>query len=172
MSKRGHAVYDERMLHRDTGETPMRSRTSAFDETTVLLAIVLWLLAPLPAFSDVITPFSYRTAPLLAPIILVEAVLFQLLSRKRFKTAVRFWKSLGVVALANLASSLAGIVVPTYRRQNLLPVCVAFVLSVLIEWLVYLPFCRKSGLRRKDLFKISAVVNLATYIPLAVLMLW
>ena len=126
--------------------------------------LILAVLMTIPAslFADVITPLSYYTLPLLLPVILLEAALLWLLFKKWLER-IRIWKALLIAIVSNLASSLVGLAIPIYknRTENLMWLGVAFVLSVLIEWAIYVPFIRK---KPGVLLGISAIVNLASYI--------
>jgi hypothetical protein len=129
----------------------------------------LLLLFAIPIFADVITPLSYYTLPLLIPIILLEAVLLFLLFRKWF-VGVKWWKAALISVFANLASSAVGLAIPLYknRTENMMWIGLAFVLSVFIEWVLYMPFIRQ---KYWALFGISAIANLASYILIIALAL-
>ena len=138
---------------------------------TGFLVLVIAALVPVPAAADVITPLSYVTVPLLPVIIIVEALVFLLLSRKWLHVPVGFWKVLGVMAVANLVTSLLGTFVPIYRYagENVFWIGVAFVLSVVVEWGVYIALFRELRTRRWGALILSVGANLATYVPFAVL---
>ena len=83
---------------------------------------------------------------LLFPIIVfIEALIFFVLINKLFKIKSGFWKILLVVLAANAVTSLYGLFVPLYTINtkyihesfNFLGIGIAFVLSILIEWLIY-----------------------------------
>jgi len=125
------------------------------------LLLFLFLILPTLLFADVITPLSYYTLPLLIPVILLESAILWLLSRK-WLGGIRYWKALVIAIVSNLASSLVGLAIPLYknRTENLMWVGLAFVLSVLIEWGIYIPFIRQ---KPKVLLGISGIANMASY---------
>jgi len=136
-----------------------------------LLVAAAGVLFPTSASADVITPLSYVTVPFLPVIILIEALVFLILARKWLRVAVGFRRVLRVMALANVVTSFAGTVVPLYRyvATNLAWIAAAFLASVLIEWVIYLPFFRRARLRKRSLLALALATNLATYVPLATL---
>jgi len=77
---------------------------------------------------------------------------------------------LWVISIANLGTSLLGTFIPLYKYagENLMWIVVAFVMSVLMEWLVYIPFLSEEKLNKKQLFVLSLGANLVTYIPIGV----
>jgi hypothetical protein len=132
---------------------------------------VACVLLPFSAAADVITPLSHVTIPLLPVIVLIEALVFLILARKWLRAAVGFWRVLGVVVVANVATSFVGTLVPLYKyaARNAMLIAFAFAASVLIEWLIYLPFFQRSGLTKRGLLALAVAANLATYVPLAAL---
>lgn len=60
---------------------------------------------------------------------------------------------------------------PAELGASLIVIGLAYGLSVLVEWAIYLPFFRKSGPGKAALFKLSLLVNLASYLPLTVILL-
>jgi hypothetical protein len=141
------------------------------DKKFLLLTMLTFLLVPKLVSADLITPLSFMTVPLIPIIILIEAFVFWILANKWLKIQTGFWKLILVTLVANLVTSLLGTFIPLYRytAENLMWIGVAFVFSVLIEWAIYIPFFRKVNIRIFDLLKISLMTNLATYIPIAIL---
>lgn len=129
----------------------------------IILGISL-LLIPSLSHADILTPLTVLTGPLLVPIAVVEGVVFWLLAKFWYKIPTGFWKALGVIAVANLGSSAMGLLIPISGQGNFLMLSVAYFLSVIIEWLIYIPFFRRSPFKRLDLLKLSFPVNLASYI--------
>ena len=107
------------------------------------------------------------TAPLV-PAIIIEIFVFWLMANKVFKAQAKTWKMILAVGIANIATSLLGTFIPLYKyvAENLIWVAIAFVLSVFIEWLIYIPFFRKT-IKIRSLLGISLVANLITYIAIA-----
>ncbi len=136
-----------------------------------ILILLTFLITPKLVSADIITPLSYATMPLIPLIILVEAFVFWLLANKWLKIQIGFWKLILVTFVANIITSLLGTIIPLYKNtaENLIWVGIAFLFSVLIEWGIYIPFFRKVNIKIFDLLKISFITNLATYIPIAIL---
>ena len=135
------------------------------DPIILAVAAVFFLLVPQWVFADVILPLTLYTLPIIPGIIAIEAVLFWLLAAKWLKVQARFLKVLLAVVAANLLSSMVGMLIPIYKfvLQNVAWLAIAFVLSVFLEWGVYILFFRKGLIRIVDLLKISCAVNAATY---------
>lgn len=145
------------------------------DRKSLVLASLVLLLVPELASADVITPtLAYTIVPVLPFIILVEAFVFWILVNRVLKVKTGFLKLILVTFVANIVSSMVGAFIPfimyTYEwALNLTQICIAYFASVFIEWVVYIPFFRKADIKRFDLLKISFAVNLASYIPLSLL---
>lgn len=144
------------------------------DKKLFSLTMLSFLVFPQIVLADVIVPLSSITFPLIPFIILIETLVFWLLANKFFKFRVGFWKSLLVVVIANLATSLLGTIIPLYKYAigNLIWIGITFVLSVFIEWAVYIPFFRKTKIKLTDLLKISFAGNFITYAILAALQIF
>jgi hypothetical protein len=136
---------------------------------------ILWPAAaaaaalPVAALADVITPLAYATVPVLPVIVIVEAVVFRVVSRRAFGVEIGFARILVAMAVANLASSLLGVVLPLSKHApaNLILVAIALLLSIVLEWAVCLPFFRRQRLGRSRLLVICLLTNLSTYVPIA-----
>ena len=148
------------------------------DKKFLIITLSAFLLIPklvsanliAPVSERIITPVSLLAIPLFPFIIVIETFVFWLLIHKWLKIQTGFWKLILVVLVANGVTSLLGTYVQFYEyaAENLLWISIAFVLSVFIEWGLYVPFFRKANVKRLDLLKISFIVNLATYIPIAI----
>ena len=127
--------------------------------------IVTFLFSPQLASADVIIPLSFFTIPLIPIIVIIEAVIFWEIANKNIKVPIGFRKLILVIFIANIVTSLVGIIIPIYQytSTNLIWIGVAFVLSVFIEWGIYIPFFRKVTIKIIDLLRISFVANLITY---------
>lgn len=136
-------------------------------------ALALLAVMPAPAAADVITPLSYLTLPLLPPIVLVEALLFRVLARRWLTVPIGTWRILFVTLVANLATSLLGTLVPLYRyvAANLAWLGLALLVSVLVEWAIDLALLGRARSQPLALLRIAALVNLASYVLLAALIL-
>lgn len=121
--------------------------------------------------ADISVPLSMLTIPFIPIIIFIEGFIIWILINKSLKIQLGFWKSILIAFTANIVTSLIGTFIPLYRyvTENLTWVAIAFVLSVLIEWAIYTPFLRKFEIKKLDLLMISFIANVATYIPLAII---
>jgi hypothetical protein len=135
----------------------------------LFLIIFTFLFSPQFASADVIIPLSFLTIPLIPLIVIIEAVIFWEIANKKIKVPIGFWKLILVTFIANIVTSLLGIIIPIYKytSTNLIWIGVAFALSVFVEWGIYIPFFRKVTIKIIDLLRISFVANLITYAILA-----
>jgi len=133
-----------------------------------IIFLVSFLLLLLPFISaDVILPFSTvkKTLPYFLLILVIEVIIFWLLTNKVFKIKTRFWKSLLIVFIANAVSSLLGSLLGTFLEYYY-----AFVLSVFIEFGVYLLFFTKKKFKKINLLWISLAANFLSYLVLFLLL--
>ncbi len=139
----------------------------------IFLIFFTFLFLPQLASADVIVPLSILTIPLIPIIVIIEAVIFWEIANKNIKVPIGFWKLILVTLIANIVTSLLGIIIPIYQytSTNLIWIGVAFVLSVFIEWGIYIPFFRKVTIKIIDLLRISFVANLITYAILSFFLL-
>jgi len=141
-------------------------------KTNRIFFVLIIIFIPKFLLADVITPLSVITLPALPLIILLEALFVFLWVKKIYHLQLRFVKALWVISLANLGTSLLGTFIPLYKYagENLMWIVVAFVMSVVFEWLVYIPFLSGENLNKKQLGVLSFGANLVTYIPIGVFM--
>jgi len=134
----------------------------------LLLGLALSLLLIPFISADLIVPVGWRilNTTIIVGIIIIETILFWLLSIKFFKIKVGFWKSLLVVAIANIVISFIGYFVSMSFSINKLIyfILIAFILSVVIEWGIYLLFFLNRKNVKKKLFYVSLIVNIVSYI--------
>ncbi|MBW6481405.1 MAG: hypothetical protein K0B37_18425 [Bacteroidales bacterium] len=132
----------------------------------LFLIIFTILLSPHLASADVIVPLSSLTIPLIPLIVLIEAVIFWEIANKKIMVPIDFEKIILVTFIANIVTSLLGNFLPSckYISENLIWIGVAFILSVFIEWGIYIPFFRKVAIKIIDLLIISFAGNLITYV--------
>src|SRR3989338_181363 len=109
--------------------------------TLILLAALSFIIPTVRA--DIIMPFSYVTTPFYPLFLIVELILFWLLANKVFSIKIGFWKSL----------------------------LIAFILSVIVEFIVFLLFFIKKDVKRINLFWISGIVNIVSYLILSAIFL-
>lgn len=152
-----------------------------------LLLLIGLVLIPQLVLADIMTPISQTSLPLFSTITLIEAFVFWLFINKIFKVKVGFWKSLLIIFVANIITSLIGTFIPyvpfghhastVESTDYILPSAplivqlifpfiawgLYFVLSVFIEWAVYIQFLKKTIAKKSDLLKISFVANFVTY---------
>jgi len=133
--------------------------------TLILLAALSFVIPSVRA--DIIMPFSVVTIPFYPIFLVVELILFWLLANKVFSIKIGFWKSLLIVAVANIVTSLIGTFIPAYRDFTG-PILIAFILSVIVEFIIFLLFFIKKDVKRINLFWISGIVNIVSYLILFV----
>ncbi len=134
------------------------------NKLTLILLVVLSFIIP-KVRADIILPFSYVIIPFYPLFLIVELIFFWLLANKVFSIKISFWKSLLIVAVANIVTSLIGTFIPTYRDFTG-PILIAFILSVVVEFIVFLLFFIKKDVKKINLFWISGIVNLVSYLIL------
>lgn len=78
----------------------------------VTLLVAGFCLLPVAARADVIMPLAVVTVPLLPAIVLIEALPFRFLLNRRYRVGLGFWRAVGVILLANIATSALGAVLP------------------------------------------------------------
>jgi len=143
------------------------------DKKISLLLLIGLVLIPQLVLADMIMPIyflPFMPALLLPIIILIEAFIFWWFINKIFKVKVSFWKSLLITFVANMVTSLIGAYLPlilftpdTGPESILIIEGITFVLTVFIEWMVYIIFMKKTTAKKFDLLKISFVANFVTY---------
>jgi len=129
----------------------------------LLLGLFSLLFIPLIS-ADIIMPigWSMLDITLIIGIIVIETILFWLILNKN-KVKVGPWKSLLIIAIANIITSTIGIMVPIYRTLIYF-ILVVFILSVIIEWGVYLLFFLQNKNIKVKLFLASVIVNVVSYL--------
>lgn len=138
--------------------------------TLILLAVLFFVIPTVHA--DLMAPLSYDMIPFYPLILIVELIPFWLLANKVFSIKIGFWKSLLIIAVANILTSLFGTFIPSYKyfRDSLLIVFVLFLISfifnVVIEFGIFVLFLLKKNVKKITLFWISLIVNLFSYLIL------
>jgi hypothetical protein len=126
-----------------------------------LAFIALSFLLILPMVSaDVLIPATEFPQISFPIVLIIEFVVFWLLSKTLFKMNLNPWKILLILFIANLITSAIGFIFPVLGYNLLL----AFILSVIIESFVILLFFRKEN--KLKLFFIVLIVNILSYIAL------
>ncbi len=136
------------------------------DKKFLLLTSLTLLFFPLLVSADLIIPFSIYTFSFFPYIILSETLVFWLLANKVIKVPIGIWRLLLITLVANLLTSFLGTFIPLHKvtRSDLrLVTAIAFLPTVLIEYLIYIPFLRKFKITTLNLLYISFVVNLVSY---------
>ncbi|AIY89780.1 hypothetical protein [Geoglobus acetivorans] len=124
-----------------------------------LLPIVLLLLIHI-ARADVIFPLTFVFIPYIPIIILLEVLAFLAL-RERLGLEIQAGRGILVVAIANIISSAAGLVVPgPYKSAIEIWFLSAYALSTLIEGVIYRVGMGKSAVKSVLL---SAILNAVSY---------
>tara|TARA_Y100000310_G_scaffold338017_1_gene426554 strand:- start:591 stop:1025 length:435 start_codon:yes stop_codon:yes gene_type:complete len=134
--------------------------------TLILLATLSFLIPTVRA--DVIVPFSFVTIPFYPLFLIVELIIFWVLANKIFSIKIGFWKSLLIVAVANIVTSLIGTFIPAYRDFNG-PILIAFIASVIVEFIIFSLFFMKRKVKKINLFWISGIVNIVSYVILYII---
>ena len=140
----------------------------------LILPIVLsFLISPVNA--DIVVPLSTVTIPLYPLFLMVELIPFWLLSNKVFSIKIDFYRALLIVAVANIITSLMGNYI-YYHRDLSIPLLIAFIWSIIIEFVIYGLFfiliyrdVKKVFYQSIKLFLISVMTNTASYLPLLLL---
>lgn len=152
-----------------------RYQASIAADRGVLLGFIFLFMTPGTCRADMATALSQIGLLYLFFIVPIEALVFcnypnlrNILSNpaKSFKK-IDDIEILTIVLVANLASSAAGSFfwIYKYQMENLITISIAFVLSIIIEWLVYIIYFLIQ--RRKKVFEllnICIIGNLATYL--------
>ena len=143
----------------------------------IILNLLTFLLIPQLALANVLAPLSSIMLPIIPVIVLIEGFAFWLLAKKILESKIGFWKSLLIVLIANLMTSLIGTLASglAYGIETSLWITIAFIGSVLIEWGIYIilfksiPFLKNaSEVKNKQLLLISLLANIATYLPMLI----
>ncbi|HEY9599402.1 MAG TPA: type IV pilin-like G/H family protein [Cyanophyceae cyanobacterium] len=105
-------------------------------------------------------------------IILVESLALWLFFKKVVKVQLSFPKLLLISVTANVVSALLGVLLPYSAfnlpnlPRNLMTLGLAFLVSCLIEWGIYIPFIRFKTTVTKVRLKAAIIANLSSYILL------
>ena len=131
----------------------------------LLTFLLLTLLVPC-VLADLIVPFTVSTIAYFPLIVIIEIIGFWLLTNKAFKIKASFWKSVLIILVANVVTSLIGTFIPVYGF-SLYAVAITFVISVLIEFGIYvLFFIKEKKVSKMNLFLVSLIVNFFSYLIL------
>lgn len=124
----------------------------------------LWgLIFILPLVSaDIIVPFTTYTGSLFPIIFIAELILFYLLMNKAFNIKTGFWRAALIVFIANLVTSIIGIFIPVYRNFMTM-FWIAFILTLVIEYLVLILFFLKREASKLSLFLVNLAMNVLSY---------
>ena len=116
---------------------------------------------------SILTPLVYIALPFLVAGLLIETFVFWMFTAKN---EIGFWKSFFGVLLANFTTVVLTFFISFYSNNdiNIIWFLVAFVVAVVIEWLVYVILFQKYKINFK-LFLISLIGNLITYIVIGFL---
>ena len=142
------------------------------------IMLLIFLLLPVPVLADMLVPFSYGSAMFLPAVIIIEAFVFWLLSKK-IKMKIGIKKIVLVVLIANIVSSLIGVIFSydLYKITNLAlsrpdniklnleteyGIFIYLILTVIIELPLFYIFLRKEY-KLKDLITICIILNVVSY---------
>lgn len=157
----------------------------------VLFLLLVLILFPQLALADVaFALFRDTLPPALLLIIPFEIFVFQYVFNKLFfytnivKKKINVIKAIIIVICANIVSYCFGVLIETvFKAPHIshqsaigqgLTLGVAFLLSALLEWIVYIPFFLQTtgnSKKRSSLLKVSIITNLIPYLLLAILIL-
>ncbi len=116
------------------------------------------------AKADVIFPLAFPFIPYIPAVILSEALAFYAL-KDRLGIRTSAGRGLMLIVIANIISSLAGLIVPgPYRAEIAIWFLLAYVLSTVIEGLVY-HMAIKQGVTKS--LSLSAILNAVSYAVVA-----
>jgi hypothetical protein len=160
---------------RDLFASDKRHRTFFIVFRTVFLVALFLFLAPSVCRADVATALCEISLLFLFLIIPIEAFVFfnypslrnKLFSSDKLFEKIGGMEILTIVLVANLASSVTGFFFQfyKYRLENLITLSLAFVLSIIIEWLVYIIyFLLQKRKKVFELLNICIIGNVATYL--------
>ena len=109
-------------------------------------------------------------------IVSIETFYFRGCSKRFLNGLISFWKILAITLIANIITILLITAITSaafvfdwinyYSRELAFLLGFNLLLSVSIEWMIYIFFLRKLSIRSIDLFRISLVGNSLSFIPL------
>ncbi|MEA3329794.1 MAG: hypothetical protein U9Q06_03545 [Nanoarchaeota archaeon] len=147
-----------------------------------LIYLLFTFLLVIPFVSaDVIFGFYDLAFYFLLTAIVIEIIVFWLVSSKLFKMDISFWKIISIVLIANIVSMFVGGSLSNldffrdylgiYSGISFITILFTFILSVIVEFICILLFFIRSGLKRLNFFWISLLINLITYFIIGLLFL-
>jgi hypothetical protein len=168
-------VIKRQQVARELFTSDKRHQASIMVNRIVFLVALFLLLAPSICRADMATALSEIGLLFLVLIVPIEAFVFcnypklrnKLSSSDKLFEKIGGMEILTIVFLANLASSAAGSFFQfyKYRLENLITLGIAFVLSIIIEWLVYIIyFLLQKRKKILELLNICIIGNVATYL--------
>jgi hypothetical protein len=122
------------------------------------LWMILLMLFSVPARANLIVPFAMATIPFYPVFLLIEAAIFWVFARHVYFIETTFRRIIGLVALANLISSIAGV----FLRLNASSLIPAFILTLVIEFTILFPFY-KNKCNYWELGLIVVLMNAVSY---------
>ena len=116
--------------------------------------------------ADVIFPLSFVTLPFFPLILVIEVLVFVvyvkcILAKTGLDISLK--RAFLTVFTANLASSAVGLIFPTLHDSLTLTILSALLLSIIVEFFVYVMLLR---IRKLELLKLSSLTNFASYTAL------
>jgi len=128
--------------------------------TRMILTMFCLALTTEVASADVIFPLTFVTLPFFPFIVVIEILVFATyVEFVLVKVEISFRNIFIAVFVANVVSSAVGLVLPSHS-SFVVTMLSAFLLSTLIESLVYTAFIK---IKRLELLKLSFFSNLASY---------
>jgi hypothetical protein len=151
-----------------------------------------FLLFTIPAVhADVILPVffilgAYQALAFIL-VIIIETFAWRWLAKRFYQAEFSFWSSLFIVFIANLISTICGFIIGgalemgswalkfhfysknTYPLALIVGLFILFILSVIIEWIsIFLLFRKKVTLQKKEILKLSFIINVFSYALLVI----
>ena len=118
--------------------------------------------------ADLIVPYVFRIVPIIPFIILAEIIIFWLVINKLFKFSLGWGKTILVVLVANVVSTIFGFFLPDIGDFTTITL-ISFILSIFIEWGSLFLFFMKEEWRGKQLLLASLIINIVSYLGILII---
>lgn len=146
-------------------------------EHKLIWLLIFWALLIPFVSADIIVPYFEITFILLPIVLIIELAGFWFFTNKIFLIKVKPLQTFQMVIVANLITYLIGTVIDfltldyidVFRDFFPYSIFIAFILSVIIEYFIFSMFFIKSKIKKINLFWISGIINLASYLLLFIL---
>ena len=104
--------------------------------------------------------------PFLPGMFLIDALVFYFLANRKFRLAVPLWKIFTLVLLANGFSAVIGYFIPVshHKINSAMWALLFLIITVILEWALYLPFFQRKKVTSDHLLIISFTGNIITFL--------